>query len=257
MGDLWEIFEYVGEALVFLGVVGEVFAEWKEPHRRRLGRISSIVLIAGLGLSLAALFGTNEHFNRTIADLNLRASQAIEQAAKNEAEAATQRAHAAKDEKDLAELRKESMPRVIDEDRLASKVSRFSGTPVDLATIEDFDSMQLTRAIKDALIVKAHWKTGAMVNIAWAMAADPVPIELAQTGIWIEAPLNTSKSQRLKSVAEALAAALRQEGIEAHTRRGHTTSTFNTPTPDGAIRLYVSLKPFPGMPEDLRVISER
>jgi hypothetical protein len=78
---LWEPLEYVGETLVFIGVVGEVYAEWPEPERRNLAKASSIVLIIGLALSLAALIGTNEHFNGTIADLNLKASQANERAA--------------------------------------------------------------------------------------------------------------------------------------------------------------------------------
>ncbi len=78
--DLWEIAEYVGETLVFLGVVGEVCAEWAEPERKRLGKVASIVLVIGLGLSLAALIGTNEHFNGTIADLNAQAADAKERA---------------------------------------------------------------------------------------------------------------------------------------------------------------------------------
>lgn len=90
--DPWELLEYVGETLVFAGVVGEVFAEWNEPERKKLARVSSIVLVLGLALSLAALIGTNEHFNETIAGLNLKSSQATERAAKDEAEAATLKA---------------------------------------------------------------------------------------------------------------------------------------------------------------------
>lgn len=73
--NLWEVVEYVGETLVFIGVVGEVYAEWTEPHRKKLGKASSIVLVIGLGMSLAALIGTNEYFNDTIADLNNQAAQ--------------------------------------------------------------------------------------------------------------------------------------------------------------------------------------
>ena len=58
MGLFWEILEYLGEFLVFIGVVFEVVAEWKEPHRARMGRIASLILIAGLAISLAALVGT-------------------------------------------------------------------------------------------------------------------------------------------------------------------------------------------------------
>jgi hypothetical protein len=78
--DLWEIVEYVGETLVFIGVVGEVFAEWREPHRNELGKASSIVLVIGLALSLAALIGTNEYFNGTIATLKYAAGLANERA---------------------------------------------------------------------------------------------------------------------------------------------------------------------------------
>lgn len=74
--DLWEIAEYAGETLVFIGVVIEVIAEWKEPEKKRLAKIGSIVLVIGLAMSLAALIGTNEHFSGTIADLNNQAAQA-------------------------------------------------------------------------------------------------------------------------------------------------------------------------------------
>src|ERR1700722_1260246 len=80
MNDLWDILEYVGETLVFFGVVGEVFAEWKEPHRTKLGRVSSLVLVAGLALSLSALIATNESFDHKIAELNLKAAGANERA---------------------------------------------------------------------------------------------------------------------------------------------------------------------------------
>jgi len=82
--DPWELLEYVGELLVFIGVVGEVFAEWREPHRKKLAKASSIVLVMGLALSLAALKGTNEDFNGQIADSNLKASQANERSTKAE-----------------------------------------------------------------------------------------------------------------------------------------------------------------------------
>ena len=38
--DLWEYMEYVGEALVFVGIVGEVFAEWSEPGRKKIAKAS-------------------------------------------------------------------------------------------------------------------------------------------------------------------------------------------------------------------------
>lgn len=78
----WELFEYVGETLVFIGVVGEVFAEWDGHERNTIANVSSIVLIIGLALSLAALIGTNKHFNGTIANLNSQAAESNKEAGK-------------------------------------------------------------------------------------------------------------------------------------------------------------------------------
>jgi len=114
MDDLWEILEYVGEALVFFGVVGEVFAEWSEPHRKRLGRISSLVLIGGLGLALAALIRTNGNFNGKIADLN---------------------AHAAASELDAANARKETQALRLKADNAELELARLIGPPYDIPVI--------------------------------------------------------------------------------------------------------------------------
>ncbi len=92
---MWEVAEYVGELLVFLGVVGEIYAEWEEPHKDKLAKVSSVVLVIGLAVSLASLIGTNESFNSTIANLNLQAQQARAEAAQNEKEAAQARKDAA------------------------------------------------------------------------------------------------------------------------------------------------------------------
>lgn len=112
---LWEPLEYLGETLVFIGVVGEVYADGREPERKKLAKGSSIVLVIGLALSLASLIGTNDYFNGTIAALNLKASQANEHAAREEVEAASARElagaanqRAATLQKQAASLRKEA-----------------------------------------------------------------------------------------------------------------------------------------------------
>jgi hypothetical protein len=148
--DLWECLEYAGEALVFIGVVGEVFAGWYEPEKKRLAKASSLVLIVGLALSLAALIKTNEHFNGTIASLNLQSSQANERAAKDEGETAAVKANnlelgiqLAKEEQATADAEKaaaEANAKLggwkLDDTakkRFAKQVKKFSGTPFDLA----------------------------------------------------------------------------------------------------------------------------
>jgi hypothetical protein len=88
---VWELSEYVGEALVVVGVVGEVWAEWRDT-KNKLAKIFSVVLIAGLAISLAALKQTNEDFEEQIAESKVKASQANERAAKDEADAASAKA---------------------------------------------------------------------------------------------------------------------------------------------------------------------
>lgn len=108
MGDPWEILEYVGEALVFIGVVGEVYAGWTEPERKKLEKLSSIVLVIGLALSLVALFATNEHFNGKIAELNSQAADSNRRAGAAELDASNARKEAAQLQKDTQGLKTEA-----------------------------------------------------------------------------------------------------------------------------------------------------
>lgn len=102
--NLWEVAEYLGETLVFIGVVGEVYADWGEHERKSLARLSSVVLIVGLAISLAALIGTNENFNGTIADLHTQAANLNKTAAD-----ANERASAAQVEAEQLRLRAEEL----------------------------------------------------------------------------------------------------------------------------------------------------
>jgi hypothetical protein len=243
--DLWEILEYVGETLVFLGVVGEVFAEWREPERKRLAKALSVILVVSLAASLAALIGTNEYFNGTIANLNLKASQANAASSKNEVEAARQRDRADEDEKELTELQKDSLPRAIDVARVASKLKGFAGTRFDIITMTEWEPGH-TAALIRASLLKARWNAGGG-------AGGGMPDELSRSGIWVEAAAGpdwvnrpdgsrgprsseeiTAVIARLKPAARALAVALQEEGLDAHTRPasklGASIGTFSTMT---------------------------
>ncbi len=93
MHGLCEPLEYLGEILVFIGVVGEVLTERNlvlkgaAEKRDAVEGVSSWILAVGLAISLAALIRTNGYFNRTIASLNLQAKQAGERAAQDERDA--------------------------------------------------------------------------------------------------------------------------------------------------------------------------
>jgi hypothetical protein len=54
------LFEQAGGALVFLGVMGEVWTEVSEPEGQTIGEMSSMVLVIGLAFSLASMVGTDE-----------------------------------------------------------------------------------------------------------------------------------------------------------------------------------------------------
>jgi len=151
-----KFWEYVGEGLVLIGVVLEVICERKlvlkndDARRGRLEGRGAYMLIAGLAVSFAALIATNSYFDKTIADLNLKSSQADERAAKDEADAASLKAdnlklalELAQQEQATAEAAKEAALAnakiggwkldAAAKKRFAGYVKKFPGTPFDLA----------------------------------------------------------------------------------------------------------------------------
>jgi hypothetical protein len=76
----WEICEYISEAVVFLGCVGEFIAEYTnvrtEQWRHALGRRSLIILTLGIGAGLFSLIKTNALAGQVIGSLGEQAEQA-------------------------------------------------------------------------------------------------------------------------------------------------------------------------------------
>jgi hypothetical protein len=245
---MWELLEYVGETLVFFGVVGEVFAEWREPHRKRLAKASSIVLVIGLALSLASLIETNEYFNSTIADLNLKASQADAKSTANEAEAATQRDRADKDEKDLLTLQHASLPRAIDIKGIRSSMEKFSGMRFAMFALGEYEPDHTADQICDAL-KDAHWNKFADFRSTGGLASI-----FEKPGILVEAAPDdlpgrdrTRELARAKAAAQSLVSALNEQGIDAHIRSfaSQDAESAGGPGPGGGVSIFVSEKPMP------------
>jgi hypothetical protein len=74
--SFWELAEYVSEAAVGIGCLGEYIAEyskwppkWTEEQKHRLGRRSLIVLIIGIGAGLVSLIKTNALSGEVIGSL--------------------------------------------------------------------------------------------------------------------------------------------------------------------------------------------
>jgi hypothetical protein len=140
-GTFWEICEYFGEALVFVGVVGEVLAEreliFKEDELRRdsIEGIASWVLVVGLAASLAALIGTNEHFNGTIAALNKAAGDANERAARAEEHSKTLDRSTQQLKTDAEEAHKEAEDEQLARVKLEERVAWRTISPTDIAAM--------------------------------------------------------------------------------------------------------------------------
>lgn len=209
----WEILEYVGEALVFIGVVGEVFAEWREPERKKLAKVSSLVLIIGLALSLAALIRTNEYFNDTIASLNgqaadssQKASEANERAAKATLDADRLRVRAEELEEQIAE----QGPRDLllygkREEDFTNAIRGFRGQKIQVRRCE-FNNNEvrdtaerLTTIFKNAeWIVSPNSPDWGDSNCLIVRPSEPIP-----SGIWIGTP-NPHPTPRTRERAEKL-----------------------------------------------------
>jgi hypothetical protein len=196
--DPWEILEYVGETLVFIGVAGEVFAEWHEPERKRIANASSIVLIIGLTLSLAALIGTNEHFNGTIANLNSQAAEsnkkageANERAAKATLDAAQLRVRA----EELEEQILEQGPRDLllygkREESFTNYLRTFNGQKIQVRICvfgnnEVRDTAERLTVLFDKAewVVSPHSPNWGESNCLLVGPNEPIPF-----GIWVGTP---------------------------------------------------------------------
>ena len=88
----WETAEYVFEAFVILACAGEVVADLAplaERSKKRLERISTMVLVVALSLGLLALMKTNELSGSVIGNLGKEAEEADAKAKKALADAGT------------------------------------------------------------------------------------------------------------------------------------------------------------------------
>jgi len=189
--DLWEVAEYIGETLVFIGVVGEVFAEWTEPERRRLAKAASIVLVIGLAISLAALIGTNEHFNDTIAGLNAQA------AGLNKSAEVLKRENL-KLSLRILQAGHRSTQILANEDRFSSALQRFAGQRFLVSSCPTFNDQEIyeTKTVLWAQLSReAKW-----VN------SPEIPTYVCSTGILVTVRDRSSASsvEAAKSLAKEL-----------------------------------------------------
>ncbi len=243
--EFWEIAEYVGEALVFIGVMGEVFAEW--PDTNKLSKASSLVLIVGLALSLAALVNTNSRFNLTIAGLNNDTANASALAFQNALDEIDALGYAAKLQKEaevehLARLRVEEAVewRRLTKSQIADMGTVLSAYPNQLTAlvynVNDVEAYGFAMDIDTALHEIAHWNVGEPQSVLM-MREGPVrfgtnpPLE---TGVQVRSTMDERSTAASQSVINQLSKfgfdALRGEAIKSDKP---TVQVLVEPRPEG------------------------
>jgi hypothetical protein len=226
--DLWEVVEYLGEALVFVGVIIEVFAEWGEPEKKKLAKVGSIVLVIGLAISLSALIGTNEYFNGTIADLNLKASQAKERGDTANLEAERLRLRA----EELEERILEQGPRDLilygkRADALVNGLTQFKGQKVQVRICQFNDKeIRDTAERLTALFRLAKWGVSPG-SPDWGESNCTFPPDSSwiEAGLWVGMPsasptaLTRERAGKLLELLKAVPLAAKLHKVRPETAR--------------------------------------
>lgn len=252
-------------ALVVLGLIIEYWEDivelWDEfrwpmalfPWKRLRALLGAIMVTIGVAGELAVSFFASNTEQR-LRDNNHR----IEAVLNSQAAAANERAGQA--EEHLAELQRAELPRTLDINRVASKLTRFKNIRWAMYIAPEVEPSLIADMIQRSLEA-AKWQYGGGGSANGEAIARP--------GIWIEAssPFDTyfdSKSNRLsrskleraemfaklKQAADALKAALADEGLAVKTRPfGTHQGMIMARSEEGEVDVFVSVRPMPGMPE--------
>ena len=197
-------------------------------------------------------------------------------------EAGSANERAAKAQTDLAKLQQATLPRNFDPKKIAAKLRAFRNIRIGVSSLSDFEPWHTAELIRSA-VIGANWTNNSNST---GGGGD----ELSRPGVWIEvAPMGpditgvreevsvdvtTHKTTRrllpnpppipqkvrdeefakLNAGATALADALNAEGVVAKLRPLTVNPSSPLMVQADSIHVFVSLKPMPGMPDDLRVI---
>lgn len=254
------IFGAIGWLLILVGVFGECWFELKvNRDDNDIVYINNVIL---------------EKTNESAKDAERSANRANEFALEAEDSANKANSDLREANKQLMELQEIAFFRHIDENRLVHKLGKkqFAGTLVRFEVFEEWESVNIMRAIRDALVNKANWHTGEGPGDAMDapdfrgtvyVPLGSIPPELKEYGIWLEAAPKEIRGNLVpipKTVAatEALRRALKDEGIAVQTRPFAPSSGLGSArqfsfssVPDGGVHIFVSLKPFHGMPPEI------
>jgi hypothetical protein len=149
--EFWEWVEYVAEAIVVIGAVGEFLTEFEyilkgenqKSLRHRTGKLAAIVLIVGLAIELGALVRTNQLSSRTLASLYQEAKGAEDDAviARKEAVKSDDRAQTAFSAARLAQDR-------------ADNAEKQAGTAIERAAVNAKEAARLNKLAQDEALAR-------------------------------------------------------------------------------------------------------
>lgn len=285
----WEWAEYISTGVVFVGCVGECFAEFTrfpatEKKKRKLARLSLILVIAGIAGELLATVRTSQLSGLVIANIEEQAGDAKTSAdkaaqaadrANSSARQANIEAKVAKERaedvgKQAAELRKQnlelaqklatiekgSFPRHLRQKEFAEKLKLFKSFPVLVETISDFEA-ERTAVLINTGIGMAGWQ----VNPVRVRTDSAIIEDFFFPGVMVEMNcgnepgldlLNSSFEERKRSFELFKACTDATESLLGGLRengieaRGPRYGNM----PHNTIRVRVALKPVPGQPPE-------
>jgi uncharacterized protein YdbL (DUF1318 family) len=231
--EFWEIVEYVATTTVLIGVVGEYVAEFtkfaeKRGIERKLGKLSTLILIVGLAAELLGLVRTSQLSGHLVASLEEQSSQATYDAAEANERAKKYQDSIAEANARAAEAMKaaeqERLARVKIEEKLAwrdlnpekqrrveAKLKKFTGTEFEIRVFQEPEALHLLNIMVEILHL-AGWiqrPVDAAMEVSTKYGAAGISVD---AGIRI---LADPKHSDLRVPASALAAALLAEGIDA------------------------------------------
>jgi hypothetical protein len=199
----------------------------KSGREKKLAKISTLVLIAGLAVELLSLVKTSQLSGRLIASLEEQAGQANARA-----------------EEAALELAKFKAPRILSleqQEKIAVKLKLFAGKQFDIALNVEPEPqnflIQIENILQTAGWIEIDWNAPGNINLHFARERRPKAGIISLTGVIIQ--MHPEQKLELGAAALALASALSAEGIDARAEAGLGVSNTNVE----AIHILIGKKP--------------
>jgi hypothetical protein len=286
----WELIEYLGEAVVIVGVLTEYLAEFhvlqkeeQKVQRRKLAKLGSLILLAGLAVELSGVVRTSQLSGALIAALNtdIGSAQASADAAATDASLARQSAQDANKAlakaqaqlqqieqgetvlrnknlelaQNLATLEKGTFPRNLRQKEFAEKIKSTKGPSVFIETISDFEARRTASIIASGIdMAKPNWRVNSLTirTDEKALVDFFFPGVLVSFNCW-DLRVTVPDVKRAKECTDAVGLfinALNSNGITIGWPEKHIPPVANPDSnlPSDTILVRVGMKPVPGEP---------